>query len=99
MKEVTAVVRRDRGRETLEALERTGFEAVAIDALGKGRERGLRYPGGSAGIRFLPKALITLTVGNEEVDRAVEVVSEVNRTGEIGDGKVFVSPTEPTRWE
>lgn len=94
MKEVVAVVRRGRGRETLDALEDAGFAAAATKALGKGRERGLRYPGGSGSIRFLPKTLITLAVEDGDVDRAIRVIAEVNRTGEVGDGKVFVAPVE-----
>lgn len=94
MKEVIAVVRRDRGRGTLDVLEDAGFVPSATKALGKGRERGLRYPDGSGSIRFLPKTLIALAVEDGKVERAIRVIEEVNRTGEVGDGKVFVSPVE-----
>lgn len=97
MKEVVAVVRRDRGRQTLDMLQDAGFSATSMDALGKGRERGLLYPDGSGGIRFLPKTLITLRAEDDEVEQVIEVVSEANRTGEVGDGKIFVSPVETWR--
>ena len=45
-------------------------------------------------IDFLPKLKIELVVPDEDLDRAIEAILDAARTGELGDGKIFVSPVE-----
>jgi nitrogen regulatory protein PII len=60
--------------------------------LGRSRQRGLRFPaeGGEAAIKFLPKQLFSIVVSARELDGAVDAIIQANRTGQIGDGKIFV---------
>ncbi len=100
MKEVVAILRRSRMGETQRALSEAGFPGVTIlDVLGRGKENGLSYTATresgearEASIGFLPKKMLQVVVEDEEVLRVIDVLIEKNRTGEIGDGKIFVCP-------
>lgn len=102
MKEVMAIIRRERVSATKEALLRAGFPSMHLcNVEGKGRQSGLRYAGASdeggeepqaPGIRFLPKKMLTLMVMDEDVGLVVDAIIKANQTKEIGDGKIFVSP-------
>ncbi len=45
-------------------------------------------------MRYIPKRMVSLVVSDEDVSLVVEAIMKVNHTGQIGDGKVFVSPIE-----
>ena len=100
MKEVMAIIRRERVDATKEALLKAGFPAMHLcNVEGKGRQSGLRYAEKSGegmeespGIRFLPKKMLTLVVRDKDLDAAVDAIVKANQTREIGDGKIFVSP-------
>lgn len=100
MKEVMAFVRPERWVATRSALVRAGFPALTgRRVLGRGRSRGLRYlprQGGESGlaIGWLPKRMLTLVVEDARVPAAVEALLGVNRTGQPGDGRIFVLPVE-----
>lgn len=97
MKELVAFIRPVRARLTKEKLAEKGFVSYTETRVsGRGKQRGLRYqPDDSAsGIPFLPKRMMTIFVNDEEVVQAVSVLVEANRSGEIGDGKIFVCPAE-----
>jgi nitrogen regulatory protein PII len=96
IKEITVVIRPGKWPETLLKLDEigiTGFTRLRVH--GRGKQRGLRYsadeePG--QGISFLPKWLVTIVVEDSKVDKVVEAFLKANRTGEIGDGKIFIGP-------
>jgi len=97
MKEIIAVIRPRQWQSTLEKLSQAGFDAFTRQrAYGRGKQMGLRYqsadgePG--AGISFLPKWMVTMVVEDEQVGQVVDILQTANRTGEIGDGKIFVCP-------
>lgn len=104
MKEITAIIRSNRIQKTKAALAAAGYPQITVkDVLGRGRQRGLQHefchelpePGdGEAfpGVSFIPKRMMTLVAGDEEIDRLVELIIKENRTGNIGDGKIIVSP-------
>ncbi len=96
MKEVIAFVRPGMADRTKQELSRQGFTAVtSVPVLGRGRQGGLVYPdSGAAVIPFLPKRKLTLFVEKADLDRAIATILRANRTGEIGDGKIFVAPLE-----
>ncbi|MBI4363079.1 MAG: P-II family nitrogen regulator [Euryarchaeota archaeon] len=105
MREVVAVIRRSRLHKTLDLLHAEGFPMVTTRrVLGRGREAGLKYlsqpgdrpRGGTGGVRmtFLPKQMVTLAVRDSDVERVVSLILKTNRTGEIGDGKIFVLPMD-----
>ena len=100
LKEVIAIIRPARWQQTKARMQRLRLPAFTHHrVLGRGRERGLRYlprdrAAHGAGIRYLPKRLISWVVEGTQVEPLVQAIIEVNRTGRLGDGKVFVLPVE-----
>lgn len=101
MKEIVAILRPARAKVTKQKLAEKGFIAYTEERVfGRGKQKGLQYgssdgaPGTSGGISFLPKRMLTLFVNDEDVEQVVAALVEANKTGEIGDGKIFVCPTE-----
>ena len=100
MKEIMAVIRPGKWPETLVKLEEIGIAGFTRQRVyGRGKQRGLRYSSeadDSRGISFLPKWLVTLVVVDSKVDEVVEALMKCNRTGDIGDGKIFICPITDT---
>ena len=97
MKMITALVRPskvDATKTALVAIEVIGM--TVTDSRGFGRQKGQveRYRGNEFTVEFLPKSKITVTVPEAKVAAAVEAIANAARTGEIGDGKIFVTPVE-----
>jgi nitrogen regulatory protein P-II 2 len=63
---------------------------------GYGRQKGHTeiYRGAEYAVNFLPKLRVEIAVGSDQADRVVEAVSSAAKTGQIGDGKIFVTPVE-----
>ncbi|HEV8605049.1 MAG TPA: P-II family nitrogen regulator [Tepidisphaeraceae bacterium] len=73
---------------------------TAIECKGFGRQMGHteRYRGAKMDVGFVPKVLLKICVNDSDVDEAVSAIVEAARTGEVGDGKIFVFPiTEVVR--
>ena len=99
MKMITALVRPskvDAVKSALVALEIIGM--TVSDARGFGRQKGQveRYRGNEFTVDFLPKSKIVVVVADDKVTPAIEAITRAARTGEIGDGKIFVVPVEET---
>ena len=99
MKEIIAIIRPRQWQNTLEKLSAAGFDAFTRQrAFGRGKQMGLRYrsANGEEGgdITFLPKWMVTLVVEDQQVDQVVDILQAANRTGDIGDGRIFVCPLE-----
>jgi nitrogen regulatory protein PII len=99
MKMITALVRPskvDAVKSALVALEIIGM--TVSDARGFGRQKGQieRYRGNEFTVDFLPKSKIIVVVSDDKVAPALEAITKAARTGEIGDGKIFVTPVEET---
>lgn len=98
LKEVIAIIRPHRWLETKQRVQRLRLHACTQHrVLGRGRERGLRYlprQGAHAGVgvHYLPKRMVTWIVEESQVDSLVQAIIEANRTGQLGDGKIFVLP-------
>ena len=100
MKEIVAILRPERWTETkarLQGLRVPAFTQQRV--LGRGRARGLRYlPRQGAtrhlGIQYLPKRMVSWIVEDAQVESLIQAIMEVNRTGRIGDGKIFVLPID-----
>jgi nitrogen regulatory protein PII 1 len=89
MKLVKAVIRPEKEEEVVEALEKEGFVALTkMDVFGRGKQRGIQV--GTARYDELAKVLLLLAVEDEDAQRVVETVMESARTGNYGDGKIFV---------
>ena len=97
MKKIEAVIRPIKIEDVKEALSAIGVNGMTVtDVRGYGRQRGRteRYRGNTYVVNLLPKVKLEFVVSDELADEAVEAVLESGRTGEIGDGKVFVSTVE-----
>jgi nitrogen regulatory protein PII len=97
MKQITAVVRPskvDAVKEALVALDVVGM--TISDVRGFGRQKGQveRYRGNEFTVEFIPKVSITVVVADDKLEPSISAISAAAHTGEIGDGKIFVSPVE-----
>ena len=97
MKMITALVRPskvDAIKTALVSIEVVGM--TVSDVRGFGRQKGQveRYRGNEFTVDFLPKVKITSVVSDDKVDAAIAAIANAARTGEIGDGKIFVTPVE-----
>lgn len=97
MKKIECVIRPMKIDDVKEALVGFGVTGMTVtDVRGYGRQRGRteKYRGNTYIVNLLPKVKVEFVVPSERADEVVEVVLEAARTGEIGDGKVFVSDVE-----
>lgn len=95
MKEIIAVIRPGKAKATKQKLAEGGFVAYTeLRVEGRGKQKGLRYPNGQIGIPFLPRRMLTLFVRPEDAEQVVTILVTANKTGEIGDGKIFICGTE-----
>lgn len=97
MKEIFAIIRPNKVNDTKEALANSGFPAyTCVKVRGRGKKP-YNFAGSfdlSVRHRLLPKRAFMLTVSDEDAQRAVDIIMEVNSTGIPGDGRVFVLPLE-----
>lgn len=90
MKMIQAIVRPEKEAELISALEKAGFYSFTRQAVfGRGRQRGLHV--GPVHYEELPKVRLMIVVREDEVERAVDTIKIAGRTGNPGDGKLFVS--------
>jgi nitrogen regulatory protein P-II 1 len=97
MKKIEAIIRHERLQEVQDALDQLGVSGLTVsEVVGCGRQKGYteQYRGVRANISLLPKIKVESVVPSDIVDRAVEAIANAARTGEIGDGRVFVYPLE-----
>jgi nitrogen regulatory protein P-II 1 len=94
MKKIEAIVRPHKLEEVREALLEAGVKGMTIlEVRGIGRQKGHTevYRGSEYKIGFLPKVKFEVVVPDDKVEKLVEVILKVAKTGEVGDGKVFIS--------
>ncbi|MGH3442765.1 MAG: P-II family nitrogen regulator [Nitriliruptorales bacterium] len=97
MKLITAIVKPHRVEEVKDAVRGLGVEGLTLSEVrGYGRQRGHTevYRGAEYTIEFIPKARIELVVDDDRVNEIVDAIIAAARTGEIGDGKGWVTPVE-----
>ena len=97
MKLVKSIVRPDKVDEVREALEKLKIAGMTVtDVRGHGRQKGHTavYRGKEYSVTLLPKVEIEVVVPDNVVDEVIQAVIKAARTGEIGDGRVFVLPVE-----
>lgn len=93
MKIVMAIIKPFKLDEVREALTGLGVQGLTVtEVKGYGRQKGHTeiYRGAEYAISFLPKLKIELAVENDMADKVVEAISNAAKTGQIGDGKIFV---------
>ena len=104
MKEIVAIIRMNKVQHTRDALAEKGHYCMTVKhVLGRGLQKGLAYeieghdlPDSSERprINFIPKRMLFIMVTDDQVDEVVNIIVKTNRTGNIGDGKIFISPIE-----
>jgi nitrogen regulatory protein PII len=95
MQMIEAVIKPHRLDAVKTALAKLGILGVtALEAKGFGRQMGHteRYRGAKMDVGFVPKVLLKICVKSDECEKAVAAIIEGGRTGEVGDGKIFVYP-------
>jgi nitrogen regulatory protein P-II 2 len=99
MKLVTAIIKPFKLEEVRAALTELGIQGMTVtEVKGYGRQKGHTeiYRGAEYAVSFLPKVKLEAVVSSGTVDKAVEAIVRAAKTGQIGDGKIFVSPVEHT---
>src|SRR5206468_3893302 len=94
MKIVMAIIKPFKLDEVRDALTNVGVHGLTVtEVKGYGRQKGHTeiYRGAEYAVSFLPKLKIEVAVASDLVDRTIEAISAAARTGQIGDGKIFVS--------
>lgn len=95
MQKIEAYLRPSALEKVHDALSEVGIVGMSVEEVrGFGRQRGHReiYRGAEYRVDFVPKIKVEVVVKDEDVDRAVDVIVNTAKTGEVGDGKVFVTP-------
>jgi nitrogen regulatory protein P-II 1 len=98
MKKIEAIIRPEKLNDVKDALEGAGFVGMNIvHVTGRGAQKGIVH-GGRGGetytVDMLPKLKIEVVVKDPDVNKAVDLICNAARTGNIGDGKIFIIPVE-----
>jgi nitrogen regulatory protein P-II 2 len=94
MKLVIAVIKPFKLEEVRDALNTIGVHGMTIaEVKGYGRQKGHTeiYRGAEYAVNFLPKVRIEVAIPDDQVDRVIDAIMAAARTGQIGDGKIFVT--------
>jgi nitrogen regulatory protein P-II 1 len=97
MKKIEAIIRPHKLEEVREALLEAGFHGMTIlEVKGVGRQKGHTevYRGSEYKVDFLPKIKLELVVPDQRLEAALAVILKAAKTGQVGDGKIFVFPAE-----
>jgi nitrogen regulatory protein P-II 1 len=97
MKLIKAIVRPNKADDVRQALEK-GLQGgmTVTEVRGYGHQKGHKvvYRGREYDVSLLPKTMIEMVVADEAVDEVVRIIMQSARTGDIGDGRIFVLPIE-----
>ena len=97
MKLVMAIIKPFKLDEVREALTGLGIEGLTVtEVKGYGRQKGHTeiYRGAEYAVSFLPKLKVEVAVASDQVDPVVDAIVAAAKTGQISDGKIFVSPID-----
>ncbi len=97
MKKIEAIIREEKLNAVKKSLEEKSYFGMTVSEVsGRGKQKGipLQWRVGEYRVDLLPKLKIELVVLDEDVDAAIEAIVRNARTGETGDGKIFVLPVE-----
>jgi nitrogen regulatory protein P-II 2 len=97
MKMVIAVIKPFKLDEVRDALTQIGIHGMTVaEVKGYGRQKGHTeiYRGAEYAVNFLPKVRIEIVVPSERLETVIEAIGGAAKTGQIGDGKIFVTPVE-----
>ena len=97
MKLIKAVIRPNKVDEVRQALEKASLSGMTVtEVRGHGRQKGHKavYRGREYDVSLIPKTMIEMVVGDDVVDEVLRIVMQAARTGDIGDGRIFVLDIE-----
>lgn len=97
MKLITAIIKPFRLDEVREALAAIGVEGITVTEVkdfGRQRNKADLYRGAEYAVSFLPKLKLELAVREELVEIVLKTITSVARTGQVGDGKILVTPLD-----
>jgi len=97
MKEIVAIIRPDKLEDVKQALEDIECHGLTVtEVKGRGRQLGVTesYRGRDYRIDLLPKTRLEIIVNDTEAEEVIKTIIENAQTGDIGDGKIFISPIE-----
>ena len=93
MKKLEAIIKPFKLEEVKEALAELGIEGMTVtEVKGFGRQKGHTeiYRGAEYAVSFLPKIKVEVAVATDQVDKTIDTITAAAKTGQIGDGKIFV---------
>ena len=97
MKLVIAIIKPFKLDEVRDALTAIGIQGMTIvEVKGYGRQKGHKeiYRGAEYAVNFLPKVRVEVAVDDDRVEKVVQVIAAAAKTGQIGDGKIFITPID-----
>lgn len=97
MKKIEVVIRVEKLDEVRDALEKLGYPGMMITRIeGHGRQKGLveQFRGREFKVELLPKIKVEIITHDKDVEKIMDAIAKAAKTGEIGDGKIFVSPVD-----
>ena len=100
MKKIEAIIREEKLEPVKLALEEKGFMGLTASGVqGRGRQKGLslQWRAGEYRVDLLPKIKLEVVVRDTDLDAVMETICEAAKTGDIGDGMIFVIPVEQVR--
>ena len=97
MKKIEAVIREENFEDVKSALEEKSYFGMTVsEVIGRGRQKPIPVQRrvGEYWVDLMPKIKIELVVLDEDVTAAIDAITRKSRTGEVGDGKIFILPVE-----
>ena len=97
MKKIESIIRPDKLGEIRDALGDYGVKGMTVSqVMGCGKQKGYKefYRGAVVNINLLPKVKIEIVTKDEHVDEIVDLICKIGKTGEVGDGKIFIYDIE-----
>ena len=97
MKKVEAIIRPERFNQVKMSLENAGYTGITVtEVKGRGKQKGIvqQWRGQEYRIDLLSKIKIELVIDDSDADRVTDIIVEAARTGNVGDGKIFILPVE-----
>lgn len=97
MKKIEAIIRPAKLDDVCNVLEKTGYSGLMITEIqGHGKQKGLvqQWRGKEYKVSLLPKVKIEVVIKDQDIERTIRAIKEAAYTGEMGDGKIFISNIE-----
>jgi nitrogen regulatory protein P-II 1 len=97
MKKIEAIIREEKLDAVRKALDTTGYHGMTVtEVSGRGKQGGvtLQWRVGEYHVDFIPKLKIEVVVLDDDVSRVLNAITSCARSGEMGDGKIFVIPVD-----